>query len=97
MARKRQIDWDDFWEEFKRKEVSTVNEMSRSFGVEEPQLVSDSFMRNIKKWEEIIAESSLASVLEMEEIDDEKLAAAVREYTQLLKPNIYDNIDPLDL
>jgi len=90
-------DLDDFWEEFKRKEVSTVNEMSRSFGVEEPQLVSDSFMRNIEKWEKIIAESSLASVLEMEEIDDEKLAAAVHEYTQLLRTNIYDNIDPLDL
>ena len=90
-------DVSEFWEEFKRSEVEIVNELSESFGVQDPQRISDSFVRNIGKWEAIISESNLAEVLDMEEIDESRLVTAVDEYTQLLKENIYDGIDPLEL
>ena len=51
----------------------------------------------LSKWEAIISESNLAEVLDMEEIDESRLVTAVDEYTQLLKENIYDGIDPLEL
>ena len=90
-------DVDRFWEEFKQSEVEIVNELSESFGVQDPQRISDSFVSNIGKWQMIISQSNLIEVLDMEEIDESRLNAAVEEYTQLLRDNIYAGIDPLEL
>ena len=90
-------DLNAFWEEFKKTEVDTVNEMSMDMGVEDPQSISESFVRNIAKWEAIISASNLTETLDMDEVDEDRLLAAVDEYTQLLRVNIYDKIDPLQL
>ena len=49
-------DVDRFWEAFKQSEVEIVNELSESFGVQDPQRISDSFVRNIGKWQTIISQ-----------------------------------------
>ncbi len=90
-------DIENFWQEFKKDETSTVNEIAGGLGAQNPKEISDNFVRNIEKWEKIIAASGLANLLDLEEIDEGILHNAEVEYTELLQKNIYDKINPDDL
>ena len=90
-------DIEDFWQEFRKDEASTVNEVAGGLGAQNPKEISDNFVKNIEKWEKIITASGLANLLDLEEIDEEILHNAEVEYTELLQKYIYDKINPEDL
>ncbi len=90
-------DVEDFWLEYRKQEAATVNKVAGDLGALNPKEIADHFIKNIEKWEKIIANSGLADLLDLNEIDEDILRAAEDEYTELLQKNIYDKINPLEL
>lgn len=90
-------DIEDFWQEFRKDEAETVNKIAGDLGAKNPKEISDNFVKNIEKWEKIIAASGLANLLTLEEIDEDILHSAEVEYEALLQKNIYDKINPEEL
>jgi hypothetical protein len=54
-------------------------------------------VKNIGKWEKIIASSGLSNLLNLEELNEEILHNAEVEYEALLQKNIFDKINPEEL
>lgn len=90
-------DIEKFWHDFKEDEAATVNKVAGELGAKNPKEISDNFVKNIEKWEKIIASSGLADLLTLEEIDEDILHNAEVEYEALLQENIYDKINPEEL
>ncbi|MBT6032581.1 MAG: hypothetical protein HOH19_08400 [Kordiimonadaceae bacterium] len=90
-------DIENFWQEFKKDEAATVNKVAGDLGAKNPKEISDNFIKNIEKWEKIIASSGLANLLTLEEIDEDILHSAEVEYEELLQSYIYDKINPEEL
>jgi len=62
-----------------------------------PEEISNNFVKNIGKWEKIIASSGLSNLLNLEELNEEILHNAEVEYEALLQKNIFDKINPEEL
>ena len=90
-------DIENFWQEFKKDEAEIVNKIAGDLGAKNPKEISDNFIKNIAKWEKIIASSGLADLLSLEEINEDILHSAEVEYEVLLRKNIYDKINPEEL
>ena len=90
-------DIEEFWLDFRKDETSTVNKVASDLGAKNPEEISNNFVKNIGKWEKIIASSGLSNLLNLEELNEEILHNAEVEYEALLQKNIFDKINPEEL
>jgi len=86
------------WEEYKQSEIDSVNANAKTLGVENPDVVSNAYLKNYEKWLEIIDRAGLSEFHAGGPFfTDAELETAREKFEDLLHREIYDKIDPTKL
>ena len=85
------------WNDHKKGEVALAVKNASKMKAKNPQSIADKFVRNVKKWEGIIAEAGLENAIANATPERSSLAKASAIYKSLMIKHIYSKIDPTTL
>lgn len=85
------------WNDHKKGEVALAVKNALKMKAKNPQSIADKFVKNVKKWEGIIAEAGLENAIANATPERSSLAKASAIYKSLMIKHIYSKIDPTTL